>query len=388
MSKYRELATWATVRQLELIEAIEKHGSTRKAAVSLGMNVSGVSQSMRSLQKRAARMGYSPKHDMTHPVPDGYMVKGVSTYYDKDGKAAGQWVKSSADQKRQAELMQAAIAAMSEEIVRVKPAPAPAHVSKHLCNLFTLTDSHVGMRAWHRENGEGDWDLGIAESVLVGCFEHMVNSAPTADVAFVNQLGDFLHSDGLSPVTPTSHHVLDQDGRFGKVVSVAIRIIRRIVSLALAKHSRVVLLLAEGNHDMASSVWLRAMFAALYENEPRVEVISSEMPYYAYKHGKTMLAFHHGHMKRNDDLPLLFAAQFARMWGETTKRYCHVGHRHHVEEKDHSGMRVIQHATLAARDAYASRGGWISERQAEAMTFHTEFGIVSRIVSTPEMLAA
>ena len=128
------------------------------------------------------------------------------------------------------------------------------------------------------------------------------------------------------------------------------------------------------------------MFRALYENDPRVQVIDSELPYYVYQHGKTMLAFHHGHLKKNDQLPILFAAQFAQMWGSTTKRYCHTGHRHHVEEKEHSGMTVTQHPTLAARDAYAARGGWIAERHVTSITYHSEFGLVARSIVTPEML--
>jgi hypothetical protein len=100
-----------------------------------------------------------------------------------------------------------------------------------------------------------------------------------------------------------------------------------------------------------------------------------------------MLAFHHGHLKKNDQLPILFAAQFPKVWGETTKRYAHCGHRHHAEEKEHSGLTVIQHPTLAARDAYASRGGWIAERQVTAITYHSEYGQVARVTVTPEMVA-
>jgi hypothetical protein len=100
-----------------------------------------------------------------------------------------------------------------------------------------------------------------------------------------------------------------------------------------------------------------------------------------------MLAFHHGHLKKNDQLPILFAAQFPKIWGATEKRYAHCGHRHHVEEKEHSGLTVIQHPTLAARDAYAARGGWIADRSVRAITYHAEFGEVGRNVITPEMLA-
>lgn len=287
---------------------------------------------------------------------------------------------------RQREIYQAAADAMAEELPRAPAMTAPAHVLSELATVYTLTDSHVGALAW-REEGGADWDLKIAESVLAGCFERMVSAAPASRVGVVAQLGDFLHQDSVDAVTPTSRHLLDADGRFTKVVQVAVRVLRRVVDMALVKHESVVVLLAEGNHDISSSIWLRTMFSALYENEPRIQVINTPLPYYAIQHGETMLCWHHGHLKKNDMLPILFAAQFPQMWGATTKRYAHCGHRHHVEEKEHSGITVIQHPTLAARDAYAARGGWIAERQATAITYHSRFGQVERNTVTPEMLA-
>lgn len=382
-----KLREFATPRQVEMIDAIEKHGSHRSAAKALGIGHGTIGNAMASLQARAAKMGWSPSHDMVHVVPDGFRVKGVSTYYDDEGKPRGQWVKSQVDPARQEEILREAFTAMAETLPRVRPAPSPGKTDTALCNVYTLTDCHVGMLASAKETLDADWDLKIAERTLTAAFCHMVNAAPQASVGLVAQLGDWLHSDGsgLLPVTPTHGHILDQDGRFSKIVAASIRILRRIIDFALERHEKVVVLMAEGNHDMASSIWLRAMFAALYENEPRVQVIDSALPYYVYQHGETMLAFHHGHLKKNDDLPLLFASQFPKIWGNTTKRYCATGHRHHVEEKEHSGMTVIQHPTLAARDAYAARGGWLSERSATAITYHNKFGQVARNTVTPEM---
>jgi hypothetical protein len=379
-----KLRDWATPRQIEFLDAIEKHGSERKAASKLGLSRGTVGNAIASLKRRAARSGYSPDHDMQHVVPDGFMVKGVSTYYGDDGKPRGQWVKSAVDNDRQAAIMQEAFAAMAQELPRVDPVAAPADTKADLCNVYTLTDCHLGALAWHKEGG-ADWDVKIAERMLVAAFEQMVNSAPAAKTGLIAQLGDFLHSDGMLPVTPTNGHILDQDGRFSKIVGAALRVLRRIVDFALERHEQVVVLMAEGNHDLASSIWLRAMFKALYEKEPRVKVIESELPYYVHQHGETLVAFHHGHMKRNDALPIFFAAQFPKVWGATTKRYAHTGHRHHVEEKEHSGMTVIQHPTIAARDAYAARGGWLSERAAVAITYHSRFGQVARTIVTPDM---
>lgn len=380
------LKEWATERQAEYLEAVNLHRGIAPAARALNVHKKSIWKAVQSLKSRAALAGYAPDHDLTKAVPDPLVLKGASTLYGKDGEIKLQWVKSALDADKREALIRAAYEAASEELPRLDPIEPPAFVEDELCNLFVMTDCHVGMLAWHKEGGT-DWDLRIAERVLTGCFERMVTSCPKAKVAVVAQLGDFLHADGILPVTPTSGHVLDADGRFSKVVAIAIRILRRIVDIALMRHEVVHVLMAEGNHDITSSIWLRQMFAALYENDPRVMVVDSELPYYVVRHGQTMLAFHHGHLKKNEQLPILFAAQFPEVWGSCTKRYVHTGHRHHVEEKEHPGMLVVQHPTLAARDAYAARGGWIAERQVSAITYHARFGQVGRSTVIPEMLA-
>lgn len=388
MTDIQALAQFATVRQLEYLDAIKQHGSATKAAAALVVNRRGVDQSLRALRMKAAAHGYSPEHDLTRPLAPGQMLRGASTLYRRgESEPVLQWVKSSADAEAQAAIQRAALEAMAQDIPRLSAiVPVPGNHRGDLCTVYTLTDSHVGMLAWGKESG-ADWDLKIAERTLVGCFAGMIAASPPASIGFISQLGDFLHYDSaLAAVTPIHGHSLDADGRMPKMVTSAIRILRTVIDMALHKHDRVVVLLAEGNHDVTSSVWLRAMFQALYENEPRIQVIDSELPYYQYQHGSTMLAFHHGHLHKLQGLPILFAAQFPEVWGATTKRYCHTGHRHHVEEKEHSGMTVIQHPTLAARDAYAARGGWIAERQVTSITYSSKFGQVARHTVTPEML--
>lgn len=361
----------------EAVRLVREHGGVTQAALAMGIARTTL-QSRYSLGvQRQAKTG----------VEAPYVIKGTSTYFDGEGVARGQWVKTSLDDQKRKEMLDAAVAALSETLPRVPATQGPVDTTDDLLNVYTLTDCHVGMLAWRKEGG-ADWDLGIAERTLIDCFAAMVEGAPRAGTAIVSQLGDFLHIDGLSAITPTSGHLLDADGRFGKMVEVAIRVLRRVIDMALARHAKVHVVIAEGNHDLAGSVWLRKMFAALYENEPRLTVDDSELPYYAFQHGETMLGFHHGHLKKNDQLPALFAAQFPRLWGNTVKRYAHCGHRHHTEERDHGGMTVVQHATLAARDAYAARGGWISERQAQAITYHSRFGKVGTNIVCPEMLAA
>lgn len=361
----------------------------RAAARSLGLHHSTVQTNLNIAKRVAAVAGYSPEHNMVHPAPLGFSVKGTSTNFDRDGNITQQWVKTRADDVAREQIIRDAFAAMSEDLPRVAPVPAPRRdrEADNLCNLFTITDYHMGMLAWHKEGGD-DWDLKIAEETLYRFFESMLLGAPRARVAVINQLGDFLHQDGLRAETPTSGHLVDSDGRFSKIVQAAIRSLRRVVDRALETHEEVHVIMAEGNHDIVSSIWLRCLFAALYENEPRVTVNDSELPYYAFRWGTTLLGFHHGHLAKNASLPAIFAQQFRREWGATDRCHIHTGHRHHMDFKEFPGAKVFQHPTMTARDAYAARGGWISERQGLCMTYHLKFGHTGMNVVTPEMLVA
>lgn len=365
----------------EAVDALAEHGTQTAAATALGLSRSTLQHRLRE----AARKGLAPGHFNNGTAPGFNMAK-VTVQRNAAGDIERTWERQSPDAADLQEALRAAVEAMAGDIIPAKSVPMPAITFADLLTLYTFTDYHVGALAWHKEGG-ADWDLAIAEDLGVKAMSALVEGAPKAHSAIVNIQGDFLHFDGLSAVTPTHGHLLDADGRFGKVVDVAIRLIRSLVAQALAKHDHVTLLIAEGNHDLASSLWLRKLFGALYEDEPRITVHDSELPFYAIQWGQQMLGFHHGHMKKNDQLPALFAAQFRQMWGQCNKVSIHTGHRHHKEVKEHTGAEVIQHPTLAARDAYAARGGWWSERKITAITYSRRFGEVGTVSVTPEMLS-
>lgn len=350
-----------------------EHGSKRAAADALGLKHTTFRDRLKTeLRLKAAAI-------------DPLIVTGISTFSNAAGEMVGEWVKKSLDKQLAQEAREAAIKAMCAEINPVRPTPGPETALAQLLTLYSFFDYHVGMLAWHKEGGD-DWDLQIAEQLGTDAMQILVNSSPASDTGVINIGGDFLHFDGLLPITPTSGHVLDADSRFSKIVDVAIKLIRKFVSLALHKHNRVTLLIMEGNHDIASSLWLRKLFAALYEDEPRVDVHQNELPYYAIEWGVNLLGFHHGHMKKNDQLPALFAAMFRELWGRCPKVHIHTGHRHHKEEKDHTGARVTQHPTLAAMDAHAARHGYFSDRELTAYIYHKMTGLVGTNSVTPEML--
>ena len=382
------LKQFATERQIEFIDAYNEHGSLRKTAAALGICAGTIQKSFDGLKSRAARQGYSPEHDLNKVAPEPFIVRGYSNYYDKDGKLRGQWLKTRVDDQKLHAMMLATIEGLKDEIPRIAPleqASASQLLNEHLLNCYVITDYHLGMLSWKAETG-ADWDIEIAEQMIIKWFAQAIMQSPNAKTAIFAQLSDFLHFDGMDAVTPQSKHLLDVDTRFSKLVRSAIRILRTVIDMLLAKHEKVHVIMADANHDPVSQIWLREWFAVFYENEPRISVDTSPNPYNAYEFGKTALFFHHGHKKNVSSVSEVFAAQFREMFGRTKHAYAHLGHLHSIDVKENNLMIVEQHRTLAAPDAYSARGGWLSGRDAKVITYHKEYGEVSRLTINSDML--
>lgn len=373
-----------TKRQAEIVTLFEQGINQTEIGRQLGITRETVKSTLKAIRLRAAKQGYSPAHDMVHAVPDGYKVKGVSTYYNDEGQPVGQWVKSQADEKRQLEIMLERLGAAMDSIPRFTPTPMPHQTDDNLLSLLTITDFHLGMYAWEAETGDA-WDVDIARQVFLDSVHKMIQGSPKSEVGLLCQLGDFLHWDGMLAITPTSSHILDADTRYGKLVELAMTVMSQAVGMMLEHFGRVVVVSAEGNHDISGSIWLRKYIKHVFGDDERVEVIDNEFPFYGYLWGETMLGFHHGHKVKLANLHKLFASEprFRKMWGSATQTYIHVGHYHHEKVIEDGGAIAEQHPTLSGRDAYASRGGWVSRRGAKVITYHKTDGEVARITVRP-----
>lgn len=319
-------------------------------------------------------------------LPAGQMVKGVSALVDGQGREVAKWIKTATDSDNAAAIFAATVEALKEDLPRVTIMPAPATVESDLLNQFTVTDNHFGMLSWREETGS-DYDLRIAEQLILDWFAAAIANAPQAHTAVLAQIGDLMHHDALESVTPAHKHVLDADSRLQKVIRVVIRTIRRIIDMLLQKHQHVHVIMASGNHDPASSAWLREMLAAMYENEPRISVDNSPSLYYAYEWGATALFWHHGHKRGVNNVDATLAGMFRELYGRSKFAYAHIGHLHSDEGRKSGLMYVERHETLAAPDAYAAGGGWLSGRSAKVITYSRRYGEVGRSTLRPEMVA-
>lgn len=368
---------------------VEKYGSQRKASHATGVPRSTL---QRYLKREAAGLPTGTatfeKQSETPGViiPDGYRVKGTSTLYDADGTPKLQWVKSQIDPDAMAALMKAAAEEFARTIIPSKPYSDPVPVcDADLMTCYVLTDLHMGALSWKPETG-ADWDLQLAEETLIRYFTKAASITPNAKRGLLLNLGDLLHTDGMVPVTPASGHVLDADSRYQKMVRVAVKSLRIAVDILLSKHEEVHILHCTANHDESASAWLKECFAIFYEDDPRVHVYTDPGVYHAIEWGNVSLFAHHGHKRNVNNIEGVFAAKFREILGRTKYSYAHLGHLHSDEVKETSLMRIERHRTLAAPDAYAANGGWISGRSASAPTYHKKFGEISRVVIPFEMI--
>jgi len=359
--------------------AIDQTGTKAGAAALLGID-------LRSMYRRLERDGSAAKEPVSYKDE---IVKGRSTLYDAEtGEAKLEWVKTSRDADAVRESLKGAFEGFADKIPRTLLKGAPIAPNPNLLSCFVITDYHLGSLAWGEETRGDDWDIEIAEQSLIDWFAAAIAGAPPAKKVVLAQLGDACHYDSLEAITPTGKNVLDSDTRLQLLARTVIRVMRRVIDMLSQRYDEVHVIYAEGNHDLATSAYMREWLAAHYEGDDRVSVDTSPDPYYCVEHGNTSLYFHHGHLTKMGQIEQAFISKFRPVYGRTQYSYGHVGHLHHKLAQESSLMVVEQHETLAAQDAYASRHGYSSQRSAQVITYHCDYGEVGRVRLTPEMVKA
>jgi len=374
------LKTYATSEtQLKYINAIiATNGNAAQAAKTLGFAKDSLSKAIRRIKRSAAKRGYSPDHDMTHPTPDGFDVKGVSTLYGQDGEPKIQWVKT---QQTKEALLKLALEETAEifadKAMRVPKLKAPTKkLSKELLVAYPMGDPHIGMYAWAEETGT-DFDLEIAETNLVEAMNRLVQCGPNAEQAIIINVGDFYHADNKFGTT-TGGTPLDTDTRWSKVLHVGVRAMRACIELALQKHQTVQVINEIGNHDEHTSQVLTLALSMAYENNPRVTFDMSPARFHYYQFGKVLLGITHGDKVKPERLGELMATDRPKEWGDTAHRYWYTGHIHNRKVYELPGCMVESFRTLAGKDAWTAGAGYRAGRDMYAVVLHKEHGEIER----------
>lgn len=369
-------------------EALLRAGSVATAAYELQLEPRQLRAHLSELQRRAAARGYAPASDMVKSTPEGYHVKGVSTLYDAEGNVRQQWVKTKRDEEERYQQLLDAMSTIADRWEGMSdPVPAPAFSDDDLLACYPIGDAHISMLSWEPETGN-NFDLKIAEHTLYSAVDQLVELAPPAKHGLVVNVGDFFHADNRGSTT-TAGTPVDSDGRWPKVLSVGIRLMRRVIDRALTKHEHVTVISEIGNHDWHTSIMLAICLAQYYEREPRVTIDTSPAKYHWYRFGQNLIGTTHGDTVKLMALGEIMACDRSKDWGETKHRYWLTGHIHHDTLKELRGCTVESFRTLAPADAWHSGQGYRSGRDMKVLVFHREYGQINRhVVGINQILAA
>lgn len=386
--RYRQFCTdW----QWEMLETVWKLKTLQGAADALNRSRSTIRRTIDYVAGKASVGGYAPNHGLTTPMAPGYVGRGHSSLYKVNPETGDkmlvlQWEKTKADEEMRRRAMETWLAAAASEVPALPPMAAPTGwFDEDLLTIYPQGDPHAGMYSWQDETG-AHFDLVEFERVTKAAIDRLVQSAPPSKVAIYNDKGDLTHADNSKNRTPASGHELDVHGRHRQVVEIAVRCKRHHISRMLEKHEKVILRIDPGNHDRETALLIAMIMQAWYENEPRVEVITSPNPYWYYLWGRNLIGTCHGDGAKGKDLPLIMATDAREWWGQAEFCLWLVGHVHHKDIKEYAGCTVEYLRTLAPADYHAHKSGYRSKRDMQAITLHKLHGEVARQTCSYSMI--
>lgn len=375
----QKVKEWATEAQCRHIDAYNEHGSFKKAAENTGVNRSTIARGVKAALKKAAHNGYAPDNDMTHPTAPGFGVKGVSTFYGRDGDVTAQWVKTDRDKEEQAEAFNEFISGLCSGIKgKAKPVKlSKTKYDKDLMSLIIFGDAHLGMYAWGEETLSQDFDTDIACKGIRDAIDNMIARAPNAETGVLIDVGDFMHANTSANLTAAGTSV-DVDTRHARVLKSAGMVMRYCIGQMLVKYKYVKVVVAKGNHNPEPAVAVALMLQFFYDKEKRVEVLDTIGHHHYIEFGSWLLGVNHGDKIKPQKLVAMMARDH-KSWSKCKFRLWITGHIHHEKVIEIDGCTVASFNTLAPRDAWHASAGYGARQSSTLVTIHKTKGKHSTI---------
>lgn len=379
------LLDYATPTQKRYAELLKGYPSFAEAERELGLTKDAIAKSIRRLTRAAARKGYAPGH-FEHGVAPGYRMGKVTVQRGPNG-VERTWERMSpaaADRTN-------ALREFAEELADLFRArsplpPKPVLLSTSVLTAYKFGDPHFGMESTVEAGGD-NFDLDEADRLTRAAIDRLVAVTPASQTCILEVIGDAVHANDSSALTPGHKNPLDVDRRgFGYALKRAARAWVYAILRALEKHETVIVWFLEGNHDPDAAQAVALMLSFYFENNPRVVIETDRAVFRYHRFGKVLLGAHHGDKVKMGELPLLMAVDRPEDWGQTEYRYIDTGHIHHDVVKEVQGVRVESLRTLAAKDPYHAMKGYRSLRDTRAVVYHEAYGEVERYTVSAAML--
>jgi len=288
--------------------------------------------------------------------------------------------------KRKDSKQEDAIKAEIEDLVRISESrfqSAPAIIRDTSLKIsngnmveICIPDLHFNRLVWNGETGHGNWDSKIARRVFERATQDLyAQIEPYNPEKIVFVIGnDLLNADNIQATTTrgtpqtndTRYHKAFEDVRNMKVSAIEM----------FRTHSAVEVITLPGNHDKLASWHLGDSLKMLYCKTQGVSVDTTVVPRKYMKWGKCGLCWTHGDEIKRPDLPLTFAAEQRKLWGDTMYNEIHIGHLHQTQTQEFHGVRVRILPVLCKPNEWENSKAYIGNiRCAQAYVWNRETGL-------------
>ena len=360
-----------TEEQKRVYDAVKSGLTIRRAADAIGISY----ECAKSRHKRAKKwLEADPAARGAAEAAGSNMMP--HSFWKKDGQYSV-YYKVEQDEDEQTGLLERVAEAFKDI-----PAYVPSDVEfawSELMTVWPMYDLHAGMLADSAETRGDDYDLSLFKSDLINAVSRLNCRVPSGGHAVVILGGDTLHTNDYTNETPGHKHKLDADSRFEKITDIAIETVCHAIEEIASRNARVSVVVLRGNHDESSHIILKAALRQRYRNTDRIDfpVVAgaARSDVFWMRHGKVMLAAHHGDKMKPQTLAMICADQCG-FWSDTRHRVILTGHRHHLRVEDMPGVSHYTMRAFAPADAYGANFGGV--RGLQAMVFDDKQGLIAQ----------
>lgn len=239
-------------------------------------------------------------------------------------------------------------------------------------------DIHIGKLADAFETGE-EYNSQIAvkrvregvEGILDECSGHNIDK-----ILFVGG-NDILHTDTPKRTT-TSGTPQDTDGmwytNFLMAKDLYIEILEKLIAVADVHFT-----FNPSNHDYTNGFFLANVIETYFRNCRNITFNCDISHRKYFKYHNNLIGTTHGDGAKQNDLPLLMAAESSN-YSECKKRYIYIHHLHHKIGKDYPGVTLESLRSPSGTDGWHHRQGYQHNPKAiEGFLHHKQYGQVTRI---------
>jgi hypothetical protein len=372
-----ELLKYATPLQKKYVEAVNRLGGYRAAERELDTGNDVVRRCIVTLQRYAARQGYAPNH-FTSGVAPGYRMGKVTIQRSAAG-VERVWERQHPTNTRIEDEITALVANIAADIKGMSPAIAPpTKTDGDFLATYWFGDPHFGLASSAQDGGENT-NIEDANRLTRSAIDNLVSRTAKTDEAILCFIGDNLHANDSSALTPKHKHPLDVDpAGFGAAFLSCSRAIVYAILRALKRHQYIDVWILPGNHDADASFAVAVAVSMYFDNNPRIKVKLSREYIWGRRFGKNLIAACHGDRAKAEEMHGILSNDFRDIWHLCEFRYIFQGHIHHDTVKEYQRTRIESIRTLAKSDSFHRGNGYRSMRDTRAIVYHKDYGEFER----------